>query len=1001
MITFAKRRLRLSELREAIGIISCSDPRALKRHSIPWQQAVKKLFAPLIETQPDPKNADDCFCHLFHGTVRDFLLKNQDIFRLGQTVVTNRLVSEMVIAEACLLYLSQEKYSQLLAKRSSQWVTTLGEDLSDHHLLTYSAKYWDKHLDDVQETPQLLYRIEKFLTSSNFQTTLQIQSLCVEGHFGLYTVQGHAGSHKFTKRVFPRWFCENKSGETTDFLGNYRSFISEWQSFLDSATCNDGCCEHMHYARYIGELDRCLWKALGPSNFLSSNHGRYCSFMLTNEQNPLKRHTKLYQDCVTWDGSLVVVLQCATGRLVYALQNRYPWQLDRAYDIYRDELGTPVSEESSPYRLEFWSMPNHTAPTFLTEELLFTGLDPTKWKTCGRALRESQQSTSFKTVSFSPDLSYLRIGSKVFSKDSSGGYVAIDGLDLTADNMSACFEEITNRARFLVLASRRSMPKPSLNRGRMTDGDASIERGPDSTNAHLEPKLTGVDCGHCSRDPSRSKNGSDTSSPNAANEASSDSDSADASSSSSSESLDCNSAEETWSEGSSDISQLEQVQWRTLDSSEDETSATSESESETDVESDIEDSSEGPVHSYGQLLDESESDGGDIDFGCGSEDDAYQADSDCSDSSDYSKINDDLGFDSGDEDAMHTRLFYKALSQPRVKYPKGCLMIYDLSSNPPNLLFRFSQTLPLMLFDSPPAIHPTQPLVVWPLSGGDILFADFEAKTYFTRRARPSTRRSIISLIQLTANKPVLTSPISSPRLRKMQILLLRTLSAYSIPRGTRNAPLQSRKKETCRTLFGALGFPFHPPALNTQNHPQPAVTDPPRQNLTRKHAEPQPRQNARRGHLVPYIRVPFQQQRLQFPLPLSRTAVCITSRPRTLHRGQNPNRLRPQTTHPPPPIRPLPQSPLLPPLPSPRHPRPHSHRQLGRDASRGPQRLCSRRMGRHSRPFRSSIAAHRLLCQRGSGFGRVGREQCASGDGAGERQRGLEGENGAVRARG
>lgn len=983
MITFAKRRLRLSELREAIGIISSSDPKALKSNSIPWQQAVKKLFAPLIETQPDPENADDCFCHLFHGTVRDFLLKSQDIFRLGQTVVTNRLVSEMAIAEACLLYLSQEKYSQLLTKRPGQWVTTSGEDLSDHHLLTYSAKYWDKHLDDVQETPKLLCRVEKFLSSSNFQTTLQIQSLCIEGHFGLYTVQGHVRSHKYTKRVFPRWFSENKSGGITDFLGNYRSFISEWQSFLDCATCSDDCCDYAHYARYVGELDRCLWKALGPSNFLSSNRGRYCSFMLTSEQNPLERQTKLYQDYITEDGSLVVVLQCANGRLVGALQNRYLWQLDRAYGIYRDGLGTPVGEESSPYRLESWSMPNHTAPTFLMQELLFTGLDPTRWTTSGKVLRKSQRSTSFKTVSFSPDLSCLRIGSKVFSKDSSGGYVTIDGLDLTADNMSACFEEITSRASFLVLASRRRMPKPSLNRGRMTDRDPSIEKRPNSPNAHLGSKLTAEDCEHCSRDPSRSKNGSDTSPPNTAKEASSDdSDSADASSSSSSESLDCISAEETWSEGSSDISQLEQVQWRTLDSSEEETSATSESESETEVESDIEDPSEGPVHSYGQLLDESESDGGDIDFGCGSEDDAYQADSDCSDFSDYSNINDDFGFDSGDEDTMHRRLFDKASSQRRVKYPEGCLMIYDLSSNPPNLLFRFSQTLPLMLFDSPPAIHPTKPLVVWPLSGGDILFADFEAKNYFTRRARPSTRRSIVPLTQVSANKPVLTSPISSPRLLKMQILLLRTLSAYSIPRGTRNAPLQSRKKETCRILFGALGLPLHPPALNTQNHPQPAVTDPPRQNLTRKHAEPQPRQNARRGQLVPYIRVPFQQQRIQFPLPLSRTAICITSRARTLHRSQNPHRLRPQTTHPPPPIRPLPQSPLLPPLPSPRHPRPHPHRQLGRDASRGPQRLCSRRMGRHPRPSRSSIAAHRLLCQRGSGFGRVGREQCASGDG-------------------
>lgn len=289
------------------------------------------------------------------------------------------------------------------------------------------------------------------------------------------------------------------------------------------------------------------------------------------------------------------------------------------------------------------------------------------------------------------------------------------------------------------------MPKPSSSRGRTIDRNLSTEKPLDSPNAHLGSQLTAGDCDHCSRDPSRSKNGSDTSAPNTAMEASSeDSDSANGSSSSSSstESLDCNSAEETWSEGSTDVAQLEQVQW-TLDTSEEDTSATSESEGETEEENDNEDSSEGPVHSYGQLLDESESDGGDIDFGCGSEDDAYQGDSDCSDFSDYSNINDDIGFDSGDEDAIHTRLFVKARGQRSVKYPEGCLMIYDLRSSPPNLLFRFSQTLPLMLYESPPAIHPTKSLVVWPLSGGEILFVDFEAKCYFTRRARPSASRSI------------------------------------------------------------------------------------------------------------------------------------------------------------------------------------------------------------------------------------------------------------------
>ena len=250
-------------------------------------------------------------------------MKNQDIFRLGQTVVTSHLISEMAIADACLLYLSQEKYAQLMTKRLSQWVTASGEDLSNNHLLTYSAKYWDKHLDDVPETPQLLRRVESFLTSSNFQTTLQIQSLCVEAQFGLYTLEGHARNHKYTKRVFPRWFAENKAQNNSEFVGSYRTFVSEWRSFLECGTCSDDCCKYANYARFVGELDRCLWKALGPANFLSSNHERYFSFMLSNGKPLPNKQTASYQDGVAKDGSLVVVLQSLSGGSVHILQNKY------------------------------------------------------------------------------------------------------------------------------------------------------------------------------------------------------------------------------------------------------------------------------------------------------------------------------------------------------------------------------------------------------------------------------------------------------------------------------------------------------------------------------------------------------------------------------------------------------------------------------------------------------------------------------------------------------
>jgi len=180
IITFARRPLRLKELQSAIGMVSTQKPRALNKSSIPFRQSVERLFAPLIETQQDPEDEDDCFCRLFHATVKDFLVRNAPDFpqglpgsRLGSCLS----ISESTIANACLLYLSQDRYAELLTKNGDDWITTSHENTARHHFLTYAAKYWDKHLDDAKEASQLSERIEKFLRSANFQTTIQVVSL--------------------------------------------------------------------------------------------------------------------------------------------------------------------------------------------------------------------------------------------------------------------------------------------------------------------------------------------------------------------------------------------------------------------------------------------------------------------------------------------------------------------------------------------------------------------------------------------------------------------------------------------------------------------------------------------------------------------------------------------------------------------------------------------------------------------------------------------------------
>ncbi|KAI8207348.1 hypothetical protein KHU50_010634 [Colletotrichum sp. SAR 10_65] len=84
----------------------------------------------------------------------------------------------------------------------------------------------------------------------------------------------------------------------------------------------------------------------------------------------------------------------------------------------------------------------------------------------------------------------------------------------------------------------------------------------------------------------------------------------------------------------------------------------------------------------------------------------------------------------------------------RVRDPKdritATIAVYDMASGDAVRLFHYDHDTPVtcMLYHSPPVLHPKKALVVWPLGGGEVLFADFEEKTYFIRAIMPTTRDS-------------------------------------------------------------------------------------------------------------------------------------------------------------------------------------------------------------------------------------------------------------------
>ena len=130
-------------------MISSENPKAIDYRKRP--RNLQTLFAPFIEVEPNEEDPPNAFCRLFHSTVKDFLIHNPGVLydRPGVKVEGELTISKSLIADACLLYLRQTRYSCLLRKVEEDdgqidWVTASGESMSKHQLLTYAAKYWDR-----------------------------------------------------------------------------------------------------------------------------------------------------------------------------------------------------------------------------------------------------------------------------------------------------------------------------------------------------------------------------------------------------------------------------------------------------------------------------------------------------------------------------------------------------------------------------------------------------------------------------------------------------------------------------------------------------------------------------------------------------------------------------------------------------------------------------------------------------------------------------------------
>lgn len=68
--------------------------------------------------------------------------------------------------------------------------------------------------------------------------------------------------------------------------------------------------------------------------------------------------------------------------------------------------------------------------------------------------------------------------------------------------------------------------------------------------------------------------------------------------------------------------------------------------------------------------------------------------------------------------------------------------VHNIGSGQAVRMFHYEHDIPAMLYHSPPVLHPHKALLAWPLGGGEVLFADYDEKTYFIRATMPTTRDS-------------------------------------------------------------------------------------------------------------------------------------------------------------------------------------------------------------------------------------------------------------------
>ena len=390
-----------------------------------------------------------------------------------------------------------------------------------------------------------------------------------------------------------------------------------------------------------------------------------------------------------------------------------------------------------------WDLRDALTPTLVTSQTLSTNVVDCNWHTYKRknsALSRVRVGGA-RPVQFSSDGRTLRIGSQVFFEQSSGIFKLYSSW-VSSSVLPKYVEECASCEGIIVLTSRRKMvPATGQNDNDVLDDETQLSRvEPTSLKTFFEEAVTSALTSTLSED---DQNLDQSFAEDAASEKSGSSETDYGSSESDSE-LAGDSAAESWSEGSTepDTDEVHEDNaalhyWGDI-----EEASSSTSPSEGSIESGDEGSPEPPATRHRRMIDDSDDSAG---YGIGFGEDGDTDDNQLNANSDNEESG--YGLFEPDDDGAEFAKYAPALAghfKPKKRGREGLktlcavLQVFDTSEGACRRLFHFKRPLSVMLYDSPPIVHPFKPLIVWPLSGGEVLFADYIGQSWFTRKLRAS-----------------------------------------------------------------------------------------------------------------------------------------------------------------------------------------------------------------------------------------------------------------------